>query len=375
MTGRWVTFLLVRPDLTPRWQLFGRLLASMGARVRVVAPHGDRSMDAAEVTERIVVDVPGRGRGWRYRLRVAAAVRRAARGLRSDLWIVTHPALLGIAGGLQGKVVYEVAEFWELELRARVAGLAHVLAPLWRAWERRAMAGADLITVVDSKDGWLAARYRRSGIPVEVVFNTPSLQDDAPPSSAPDNVRLIHVGGLRRAKGLETMLALVGRCAEQRLPVDLLLIGPMLEDEDWYRRTVERLGIARLVHRVGPLPYRRLQERIRHAGIGLALNAPDPLYRATGLGNGRKLFTYLQAGNPVLIAAHMAGAGLVERHRCGTVVRSGRVDELFAAVQPYLRNPALVAEQAARARALFEREFNWEICSRGLRERFEDLAA
>jgi colanic acid biosynthesis glycosyl transferase WcaI len=148
---------------------------------------------------------------------------------------------------------------------------------------------------------------------------------------------------------------LTGALAELRREPDIVLVmiseGPRLEK---FRATAERASLSN----VRFLPY---QDRDR---LAYSLSAGDVhvITNKQGLGGLRvpgKTYGVLAVGRPILYIGepHCEVADLVRDHRLGFVIEEGDVPGLVRAIRTLRDDPAGCQEIAARARALFEADY------------------
>ncbi|MBN2084941.1 MAG: glycosyltransferase family 4 protein [Anaerolineales bacterium] len=90
---------------------------------------------------------------------------------------------------------------------------------------------------------------------------------------------------------------------------------------------------------------------------GIAILKPIPLYGTT---YPNKVFDYMAAGRPVVLAIDGVIRKVVEEARAGTAVPPGNARALADAVRGLADNPAAARKMGARGRSVVEREFSRE---------------
>ena len=382
-------FVLFWSVLTPRNQLMVQSLVEQGWRVSVIA--WDRSGDGV-----VSDDQASRVSDWHWiRLPVASSrlalfgklpafIRAAgiqlARQGPVELTFLTHFFLLLLARRARGKKIYEAAEFFAWDLSkyfGRVAALARP-ALIW--WETRALRHVDGILTVDSKNGWLESQYRRVRKPVVVLWNVPSASDDPPEETVDEAAAnlgerkvMISVGGLLFHKGLTVMLEAARYVCDKHPDALLLLIGTLKESEVQVRATIQRLGLGENVRILAQMPYRTMLAHVRCADVGLATYQGERYEAYIGQGGARKIFTYMQAGIPVIAPATGASGELVKSIGCGVLADTTSSRAVAAAVCELLEDDGARNAAGRTGRQAFENRFNWARESRRFVGLIEDV--
>jgi len=110
------------------------------------------------------------------------------------------------------------------------------------------------------------------------------------------------------------------------------------------------------------LPYDTMMAYLSCAKVGLALFHPqEGRYPLISLGNSRKIFTYMQAGIPVIVSRHPAMARIVAETGCGLVVNEDSPLEIAQAIAYLMENPEPAREMGRRGRAALEKQYNWKV--------------
>jgi len=105
---------------------------------------------------------------------------------------------------------------------------------------------------------------------------------------------LLYCGNLEKYQGIDLLLESCAIACKQSENVDLVIIGGVQADIDFYRSKAEDLGIDHKTHFLGPKPFDKLDEFLAEADI---LVAP----RIRGINTPMKVFPYLHSGKAVLL--------------------------------------------------------------------------
>ena len=370
-------FLLFWSVLTPRNQLMARTLRENGWRVSVLAwdrggSHHPRAPESvlAEVDDwRWVPVVAGRSG-----LSLLTALPRLYRALATaleevgphDLCFHTHIFLLPLASRGSGRCLFDSAEFYVLDLPRRLGVLACLARPLARLVERWLLRGVHGVLLIDSNAGWFERYYRSMHARVQVLWNLPSRADDPDPSeveSLRDDYQgrkvVAYVGGIVESKGLELILQAASKVRARHADVLFLFIGPLREDAAQLRERVEALDLVEHARFLPFMSYRSMQVHLGWACIGLALYLL-PRFREGGSGNGRKIFSYMQAGLPI-VATNVGPVGaMIDEVGCGLQIDALDADTVARTICAWLDDPEQARVTGARGREAFERSYNWE---------------
>lgn len=112
---------------------------------------------------------------------------------------------------------------------------------------------------------------------------------------------------------------------------------------------------------------------LKIAHVALALQQPVGSFLLVSKGNGRKFFTYMQAGLPI-IAPNFGEIGLVvKEERCGILVDTTRPEEIAEAITYLLEHPEEAKAMGKRGRRAIEEKYNWEIEKKKLLDAYHNL--
>jgi len=331
-------------------------LRGRGHEVTYVAPFSTFSMPPVEGVA--CYDVP-RSQGL-HRLGPVLAAGRVLRALvpQHDLVLAHDPELLPLLLAVEARhrdlpVVWDVHEdvAAQLDLLPRLPRWTRrPAAALIHAVERLAERRLHLLLAEDAYQ----LRFRR---PHPVVPN--SVRVPATPPSAPVEDRVIYLGGITRARGVEELLALADLLAPD---VRLELIGSASPELD--ARLRERAAGTTVDYR-GFVPNTEALQRLPGALVGLSLLHDQPNYAHS---QPTKVMEYMAHGLPAVTTANPASRELVERHGVGKVTDFGDVEAAAAYVRELRADPGLRADLGRRAWEAARAHHDWNVDG----ERFVD---
>ena len=292
--------------------------------------------------------------------------------------VVERVAEAGIeaAARLRPQLVYErLSPFGTAGLRvAATSGVRHVVEvnalPMRRAagWQggaeptpgEDALAGADLRVAV-SEQVAAEVRLRCGDSPLVVVPNGVDIKlfgdrpDPAPTRAClglPVAARLLcFTGSLRHGQGIDVAVE-----AMAALPHDVHLVvagdGPMRQD---LASRAHALGLHARIHWLGQVAHAAVPGVLAACDVALAPYPATPDFGRSPL----KLYEYLAAGIPVVASSIGQIVHATDGGRWGCLVHPGDPVALAAGVADVLRDPAVAAERAERARLHALAENGW----------------
>jgi glycosyltransferase involved in cell wall biosynthesis len=209
---------------------------------------------------------------------------------------------------------------------------------------------------------------QRAGSKKEIDYAPNLIRDIPMPMELPDSVlqhvhrmqhqcAVVFAGTLGRAQGVETLLA-----AAQLLPKDSKIhfyVAGSGGEAGSLRAKAKELGLGN-VSFLGEVEPQWMPALFNAAKATLLLLLDDPDLSRTV---PSKLQAYLCAGRPVLVSASGQAAELVRGAGCGLVCLPERPVELAALIRTFeAASLDQHAEMGARARALFESQFDLSRC-------------
>lgn len=109
-----------------------------------------------------------------------------------------------------------------------------------------------------------------------------------------DGLILLYCGNLEVYQGVDLLVESFPYVVREKSDVELVIIGGVPEDIEFYKKKSEALGILGHVHFLGPKPFDQLDQYLADADI---LVAP----RTKGVNTPMKIFPYMHSGKPVLL--------------------------------------------------------------------------
>lgn len=286
---------------------------------------------------------------------------RIAREANADIYHFHDPELLPVGVALaertQGKVIYDVHEYYEGKIRKRQwipDPLKPVLAWSFPRLQRFLASRFDaVITATEMMAEPLEGCGVEHLVPIRnfPVTDEIELSDDAPVERTHENV-LVYVGGLRENRGLFRMLRLLEGLRGRGLDVELWLIGPFQSefDERRFRDEVARNELQDHVRTFGWIDYLNVFDYLAAADVGLAILDPDETERTIST----KIFEYMYVNIPVVAS----GTRVTEQYvpsDCGSVVSYDDTSEQIEAVTE------LLDADETDGREYVEEKYNWKV--------------
>ena len=104
---------------------------------------------------------------------------------------------------------------------------------------------------------------------------------------------LLYVGNLETYQGIDLLLESFRIVSKRTNNIDLVIIGGVQEDINFYSEKALRLGIDKRVHFLGPRPFNKLDEYLAETDM---IACP----RVKGVNTPMKIFPYLHSGKAVI---------------------------------------------------------------------------
>lgn len=305
-------------------------------------------------------------------------------GLRVDsvdlIWGTTPPLFqTGSAWALarlkRTPFLLEVRDLWPY-FAVAVGVLRNRLLVGWASWFERFIYGrADVI--VANSPGFVAHITQRGEAHVEVIPNGVDVAAFDQPQPSP-GFRELH--GLQErfvvlyagAHGLSNDLGTVLRAAQILQPEKafcFVLLGDGKEKPGLIDEARER-GLDNVLF-LDPLPKERMPWALAGADAGLAILKPIPAYRTT---YPNKVFDYMAAGLPVLLAIDGVMREVVEGAQAGIFVTPGDPEDLAAAVRRLAADPDAAHAMGEAGRACVRERFDRDASARELEALMRSLA-
>lgn len=365
--------------LTPRQENLARLFDSRGWEIRVIT--WDRGGGRAAAWTRppwpvtpIRVNAPVGSARLLFRLpaylwRLRCVLRSLQYdGERRTVVIATHFFHLFLAQRSPHVWIYDVAELFAYELSLYFGPLRLLSEAPLNLLERLLSRKVCAILTVDSRSEWLVRRYKKWGRAAMAVPNVPALADDPESEAAedasvasgdPGGPRIAYTGGLNERKGLAIMIAAMDQLVRKYRRLTLILIG-VSGNQTELEKSINKYGLQKNIIVREPMGYSQLLKYLSNVSIGLALYRSDRRLSLLGRGNGRKLFTYMQAGLAVVTTNEGEIGAVVSDSKCGMLVNPNYPEDVATAVDMLLTDGKRLKAMQENARTAFEKHWNWE---------------
>ncbi|MFN7986164.1 MAG: glycosyltransferase family 4 protein [Thermoanaerobaculia bacterium] len=244
-----------------------------------------------------------------------------------DMGVLTNPALVRLARWL------------EAFLYAR-ADLLVVNSPAYRDYLlRRGIPGAKVRFVPNGVDASMFdPAARGEGLRREWGCDGKSVA--------------LYAGAIGPANDIPTLLG-AAEMLKDEPGIAFVLVGDG-KDRPKLEEAARAKGLAN-VRFAGTLPKRRMPEALAACDVGVAILKDIPMFRTT---YPNKVFDYMAAGRPTVLAIDGVIRAVVEEADGGTFVPPGNAAALAQAVKAMAADPARRASMGASARAFVESHFN-----------------
>jgi glycosyltransferase involved in cell wall biosynthesis len=279
----------------------------------------------------------------------------------------SHPLLLLLTTLLRKQRVafyYDAFEFYSLVYDE--LGLAgHIYARLCDILERHFLPNINGVICTASKSSWLKHRLARLNSNTLELHNLPTVHlDDKPLCRKLEDLSankkiVVYAGGLKPEKGIEIFVPTVKKVIQADSQCHFLLIGNIC-GPDSADRWLKDHQIASVCTYIPWMSPPRLAACLRYCSVGLILMSPKNAYRALGAGGGRKLYTYMAAGLPVVAPSFGIAWNIVTEKHIGLQVDTTSYKAVSQAVISLLRDTESRIRMSERARILFLTDYNWE---------------
>ncbi|GAA0338043.1 glycosyltransferase [Actinoallomurus spadix] len=321
-----------------------RALLDAGHDVTYVAPF--RACNVTPWPEVDPLDVPrATGRNRLHALRRARRVL-AAHAKDADLLLLHDPELLlAVPRRLRSRTVWDVHEDTAAALGAKGWLPAPLRVPLRFAVHRVERRAERRLKLLLAEEGY-RDRFRR---PHPVVPNTTHVPELPP--APPGDDRIIYVGQLSFARGVNDLIELARLVHADGITLDL--VGGADADVRPLLRDAQREGLLRWY---GFVPNDRALRLAEGALAGLSLLHDTPNYRHS---MPTKVVEYMARGIPVVSTPNPIAARIVEEAGCGLVVPYEDPAATAAAVRRLRDDAELRREMGKRGHEAARARFHW----------------
>jgi glycosyltransferase involved in cell wall biosynthesis len=344
-------------------------LAADGYQVVLVAVHpGDEVIEGISIKS---LPTPS-GRMSRMTVTAWRAFREALRQ-RADLYQIHDPELLPWAALLRllGKVVvYDMHENVPPDILQKTwlpGWFKRPFASIMRAVERVLLTWMPVVfaeTSYAEDYAWVKRSVIVLNLPRLDSLPEPSTSRQVPPSVA-------YIGGVAHDRGSGVTLEALSQLHQRGVEVGWECVGPGWPSthlDDLRRRAAQ--SNLEYVRFHGYVPGRQGWEIVRTCNIGLAVLLPLPNLIDS---YPTKLFEYMALQMPVIASAFPLYQTVVCRHQCGLCIDPTSAEDLAAAIERLIQNPAEAAEMGRRGRQAVLQEYSWESEYQKLKAFYEQL--
>lgn len=268
------------------------------------------------------------------------------------------------------EIAYEPLGFFYSDItpakpRMRVAHLHENLSRMDSAWIEGRLKGTlhdyQFVSVADSRRGEELQRQLDLVTPPFVIPNYPLIAEqdqEAVQHRQGQGFEVIYAGSIGTHQCLDLIVRSVPLWpAGSRLAI----VGN--DDSDIGRalkRLAGELDVADRVKFEGWLPYERIVERLSQADMAISMYSKEFSNTLDSLGASNKRYIYMKAGLPQ-IGDNIPGVPeLLEGRGVGLCLGEDTPEAIAAIVRCYAEDPDRCRREGELARALVEREFNYE---------------
>ena len=142
--------------------------------------------------------------------------------------------------------------------------------------------------------------------------------------------------------------------------VKLIFIGHVDDPNGEAEKRLQAEGLRPHVEIIPWLPYEEMLRYLHVAKIGLALQQPVGRFLLVSRGNGRKFFTYMQAGLPIVGPRFSEIAQVVREESCGLLVDTTSPQQVAEAIVELLSDPHKAKLLGERGKRAIPERYNWE---------------
>ncbi len=282
------------------------------------------------------------------------------------VWGTSPPIFQGVTAWLlarlkRARFLFEIRDLWPAFAEAVGVLTNPQLISASRALERFLYLRADQLMV--NSPGFIEHIRKRGGENVVLVPNgaDASMFDPGADGAAfrqahslQDKFVALYAG----AHGMSNDLDVVLDCAailRDKPQIALVLLGDGKEKTRLQARAAE-MGLTNL-HFVPPLPKADMKEALAAADACIAILKPVEMYKTV---YPNKVFDYMAAGRPLVLAIDGVARQVVELADCGVFAQPGDPQVLAEAIGGLAADPQQARQMGARGRAYLEAHFDRE---------------
>jgi len=303
-----------------------------------------------------------------------------------DIVHCTHLYLLPLALILRAlkktRVVYDAYEMYACDFGAYIPRFSKYISKFTELVENALAFKVDLILTVDSSKGFLEKRYRRFNPSVQVIYNVPNInfkcdhkRIEAIKKSYQDRKVIVNMGRLTAEKGLIKLLQATKEIKRKYPEVLLLLMGDLWLAKSAFEEFLFTNGLEKNVEVKKWLPYNDMMHYLKCADVACALYQPTLRhYHLVSRGNGRKIFTYMQACLPIVAPDFGGIARVVTEEKCGILVDSTNHQKIADAILCLFDNPDKARMLGENGNRAIVEKYNWESEKKKLLRAYSTMA-
>lgn len=382
-----VAYLLNDAAPSFRNRLFMASLKNLGHEPLVIAwSQAEGSGESVRKSERQGLTVytintkPGKGAGRAYRKLLKQALSSMEHGLETVyLTHISHLRFFAFSGKKKYRLAYDATEAGLPEVKVNFQPLRVLVGNVLELLERRLlkMAGVETVTLSGSRAGSLPL-VKKVCANSSVVQTVPALSQCAAENDSMrarekigKNRVVAAVGDMSGSREIEYALEVAGNVADAYGDVLFLFFGRTSVDKKSLKRIIEKSNLEGRVHFLGEMPYRKMMSWLENSHVGLALDSGTGAFGTTG-DRSMRMFSYMQAGLPVVGAAYCAGGAVARDAGCGLFVDTSSPVEVAGSVAYLLTHPEKAREHGQRGLKAFRGKYNWDMERKNLISLFGD---
>ncbi len=358
----------------PRHEVMIETLSRKGHRVDVLAWR--RSTEGSFPTRKDWIYITARASVGRKStvfglplmlLRFCRALRLLRQDGGGDVLVITHLLQMPVSFRQNRALLYDSIDLFSVEMSLHFRSLGPYVCRALEVVEGVLLRRFDGIWAVDSRNDTVLKRLQKSCPNTQAIWNVPSLcQGPSPESRAAarrfvgDKFTIVYTGTIMYDKGVDIVARAIARLRDRVDDLQLVLIGNMWEDRSVFEGRLAVLGILDRVRVVDRIDYNAMLSYLECCHVAVALYKETRQYVGLSAGNSRKIFTYMQAGLPIIGPSFGEIGDMVRRVGCGVLVDPQDVDGVADAIETMWRNEEDRVAMAQTGREAFQTRYNWE---------------
>lgn len=283
----------------------------------------------------------------------------------ADVYHIHNPDTLPLGFLLKmlgRKVIYDTHEDFSLRLMMR-----HWIPPFLRIPLSRFISGAESLAG-HLLDGVIVTQkeiLQRTGPRSIVLENAPLLDSESEgrvnqisrniEESHPGVFRIVYVGGISNARGLQQMLDAM-YLLNQKRPARLWLIGPFFSSEE--ENHASTLPGWEYTDYLGLLPQEEAFAYMKRSSVGLVVIQDVADHKQT---SANKIYEYQMMGIPFVASNFPRWREQLEEVGSGFFVNQESTEEIAAAMVKIAQNPEMASDMSEKGKHYIRDSFHWEL--------------